>query len=64
MAFLKLEFFLNTSAALFVLQSPVLQFHSGYQTSDLAPVVRRIHLMLSAPPDDKLRAIRNKYSHK
>ncbi|XP_026208169.1 G2/mitotic-specific cyclin-B3 [Anabas testudineus] len=44
--------------------SPILQFHSGYQTSDLAPVVRRLHSMLTTPPDDKLRAIRNKYSHK
>nr|XP_046237546.1 G2/mitotic-specific cyclin-B3 isoform X2 [Scatophagus argus] len=44
--------------------SPILQFHSGYQTSHLAPVVRKLHAMLSAPPDDKLRAIRNKYSHK
>ncbi|XP_070786133.1 G2/mitotic-specific cyclin-B3 [Enoplosus armatus] len=44
--------------------SPILQFHSGYQTSDLAPVVRKLYVMLSAPPDDKLRAIRNKYSHK
>uniref|UniRef100_A0A3Q3GJ37 G2/mitotic-specific cyclin-B2 n=1 Tax=Labrus bergylta TaxID=56723 RepID=A0A3Q3GJ37_9LABR len=44
--------------------SAILQFHSGYQTSDLAPVVRKLHVMLSAPPDDKLRAIRNKYSHK
>uniref|UniRef100_A0A3P8TAN1 G2/mitotic-specific cyclin-B2 n=1 Tax=Amphiprion percula TaxID=161767 RepID=A0A3P8TAN1_AMPPE len=44
--------------------SPILQFHSGYQTSDLAPVVRRLYLMLVAPADDKLRAIRNKYSHK
>ncbi|XP_030609721.1 G2/mitotic-specific cyclin-B3 [Archocentrus centrarchus] len=44
--------------------SPILRFHSGYQASDLVPVVRRIHSMLSAPPDDKLRAIRNKYSHK
>ncbi|XP_040887142.1 G2/mitotic-specific cyclin-B3 [Toxotes jaculatrix] len=44
--------------------SPILQFHSGYQTADLAPVVRKIYSMLLAPPDDKLRAIRNKYSHK
>ncbi|XP_053199285.1 G2/mitotic-specific cyclin-B3 [Scomber japonicus] len=44
--------------------TPILQFHSGYQTSDLSPLVRRLHAMLSAPPDDKLRAIRNKYSHK
>ncbi|TKS93087.1 G2/mitotic-specific cyclin-B3 [Collichthys lucidus] len=44
--------------------SPILQFHSGYQTSDLAPVVQKLHAMLSAPPDDKLKSIRNKYSHK
>ncbi|KAM6908986.1 G2/mitotic-specific cyclin-B3 [Xenentodon cancila] len=44
--------------------SPILRFHSGYQTSDLAPVVRSLHQMLSAPADEKLRAIRNKYSHK
>ncbi|XP_076018541.1 G2/mitotic-specific cyclin-B3 [Genypterus blacodes] len=44
--------------------APILQFHSGYQTSDLAPVVRRLHSMLTAPPDDKLKAIRSKYSHK
>ncbi|XP_044040676.1 G2/mitotic-specific cyclin-B3 isoform X4 [Siniperca chuatsi] len=43
---------------------PILQFHSGYQTSDLAPVVRKLYEMLLAAPDDKLRAIRNKYSHK
>ncbi|KAF7651422.1 hypothetical protein LDENG_00111320 [Lucifuga dentata] len=44
--------------------SPVLQFHSGYQASDLVPVVRRLHSMLSAPPSNKLQAIRSKYSHK
>uniref|UniRef100_A0A8C2WTU9 G2/mitotic-specific cyclin-B2 n=1 Tax=Cyclopterus lumpus TaxID=8103 RepID=A0A8C2WTU9_CYCLU len=43
---------------------PVLQFHSGYQAADLAPVVRKLHEVLSAPPDDKLKAIRHKYSHK
>uniref|UniRef100_A0A8C5DIM7 G2/mitotic-specific cyclin-B2 n=1 Tax=Gouania willdenowi TaxID=441366 RepID=A0A8C5DIM7_GOUWI len=44
--------------------SPVLQFHSGYRTSDLAPVVRKLFVALSAPPDDKLKAVRSKYSHK
>ncbi|XP_028262250.1 G2/mitotic-specific cyclin-B3 isoform X2 [Parambassis ranga] len=44
--------------------SPILQFHSGYQTSDVAPVVRKLYFMLLAPPDDKLKAIRSKYSHK
>ncbi|XP_071759658.2 G2/mitotic-specific cyclin-B3 isoform X2 [Centroberyx gerrardi] len=44
--------------------SPILRFHSGYQPADLAPVVRKLHAMLSAPPDDKLGAVRSKYSHK
>lgn len=44
--------------------SPILQFHSGYQLSDLAPVVRTLYYMLLAPPDEKLKAVRNKYSHK
>ncbi|XP_031707165.1 G2/mitotic-specific cyclin-B3 [Anarrhichthys ocellatus] len=44
--------------------SPILEYHSGYQAADVAPVVRNLHEMLSAPPDDKLKAIRNKYSHK
>ncbi|XP_029382482.1 G2/mitotic-specific cyclin-B3 [Echeneis naucrates] len=44
--------------------TPILQFHSGYQMSDLAPVIKKLYLMLAAPPDDKLRAVRNKYSHK
>uniref|UniRef100_A0A8C7Z6F8 G2/mitotic-specific cyclin-B2 n=1 Tax=Oryzias sinensis TaxID=183150 RepID=A0A8C7Z6F8_9TELE len=44
--------------------SPILQFHSGYQASEVAPVVRKLHLMLQGPADDKLRAVRNKYSHK
>ncbi|XP_062340110.1 G2/mitotic-specific cyclin-B3 [Osmerus eperlanus] len=44
--------------------SPVLQYHSGYDVSQLAPLVRRLHAMLSSPPDDKLRAVRTKYAHK
>lgn len=44
-------------------QAPILQFHSGYQASDLAPVARRLHAMLRAPPYDTLMAVRNKYSH-
>ncbi|MED6243696.1 hypothetical protein ATANTOWER_025357 [Ataeniobius toweri] len=48
----------------FTITSPILQFHSGYQASDLAPVVRKLHSMLLAPTDDKLKTIRNKYSHK
>uniref|UniRef100_A0A3B3U6H1 G2/mitotic-specific cyclin-B2 n=1 Tax=Poecilia latipinna TaxID=48699 RepID=A0A3B3U6H1_9TELE len=43
---------------------PILQFHSGYQVSDLKPVVRKLHSILQAPSDDNLKTIRNKYSHK
>lgn len=44
--------------------SPILQFHTGYAASDLVPVVRRLHAMLCASPDEKLKAIRSKYAHK
>ncbi|KAM9827647.1 G2/mitotic-specific cyclin-B3 [Neosynchiropus ocellatus] len=44
--------------------SPILQFHTGYRSTDLTPVVRKLHKMLSAPPDSKLKAIRGKYSHR
>ncbi|XP_029509098.2 G2/mitotic-specific cyclin-B3 [Oncorhynchus nerka] len=44
--------------------SPILVFHSGYGVSELGPVVRRLYSMLTSPPDDKLLAIRSKYSHK
>ncbi|KAK7909530.1 hypothetical protein WMY93_014214 [Mugilogobius chulae] len=44
--------------------TPCLQFHSGYHLSELSPVVRKLYFSLSAPLDDKLKSIRNKYSHK
>ncbi|XP_055012362.1 G2/mitotic-specific cyclin-B3 isoform X2 [Boleophthalmus pectinirostris] len=44
--------------------TPCLQFHSGYDLCDLSPVVRKLYFSLSAPLDDRLKAIRNKYSHK
>ncbi|XP_071234363.1 G2/mitotic-specific cyclin-B3 [Salvelinus alpinus] len=44
--------------------TPILVFHSGYGVSELVPVVRRLHSMLASPPDDKLLAVRSKYSHK
>ncbi|XP_051579020.1 G2/mitotic-specific cyclin-B3-like isoform X3 [Myxocyprinus asiaticus] len=43
--------------------SACLQFHSGYNGEDLAPVVRKLHHMLSSPPDSKLAIIRSKYAH-
>ncbi|XP_051553976.1 G2/mitotic-specific cyclin-B3-like isoform X2 [Myxocyprinus asiaticus] len=44
--------------------TPCLQFHSGYNVEDLVPVVRKLHHMLSSPPDSKLAIIRSKYAHK
>uniref|UniRef100_A0A3B4B7Y7 G2/mitotic-specific cyclin-B2 n=1 Tax=Periophthalmus magnuspinnatus TaxID=409849 RepID=A0A3B4B7Y7_9GOBI len=44
--------------------TPCLQFHSGYDLCDLSPVVRKLYFCLSAPLDERLKAIRNKYSHK
>lgn len=44
--------------------TPILQFHSGYKLQEVAPVVRMLHDLLSSPANDKLRAVRNKYSHK
>lgn len=44
--------------------TPCLQFHSGYELSDLCPIVRKLYFSLSAPLDEKIKAIRNKYSHK
>uniref|UniRef100_W5K843 Cyclin B3 n=1 Tax=Astyanax mexicanus TaxID=7994 RepID=W5K843_ASTMX len=44
--------------------TPCLEFHSGYNTEDLAPVARKLQHMLSRTPDSKLATIRSKYSHK
>ncbi|TRY81423.1 hypothetical protein DNTS_032192 [Danionella cerebrum] len=37
-----------------------LEFHSGYKAEDLAPLVRKLHDMLSSPADSKLAVIRTK----
>ncbi|KAM9835466.1 G2/mitotic-specific cyclin-B3 isoform X2 [Syngnathus typhle] len=42
---------------------PVLQFHSGYEISELAPVVRKIYAMAAQPPSSELKVVRSKYSH-
>nr|XP_057923108.1 G2/mitotic-specific cyclin-B3 [Doryrhamphus excisus] len=44
--------------------SPILQFHTGYELSDVAPVVWMVYSMMSQLPKDKLSAILSKYSHK
>uniref|UniRef100_A0AAY4BL84 G2/mitotic-specific cyclin-B3 n=1 Tax=Denticeps clupeoides TaxID=299321 RepID=A0AAY4BL84_9TELE len=41
--------------------TPILQFHSSYAVGDLAPVVRKLHHMLSKPSHSKLEAIKSKY---
>ncbi|XP_030649134.1 G2/mitotic-specific cyclin-B3-like [Chanos chanos] len=42
----------------------ILEYHSGYTSRDLGPLVRRLRSMLEQPADDKLRAVNSKYSHK
>ncbi|XP_061922984.1 G2/mitotic-specific cyclin-B3 [Entelurus aequoreus] len=44
--------------------SPILQFHSGYNLSEVAPVVWKVYLMMLEPPNEKLNTINTKYSHK
>ncbi|XP_053330198.1 G2/mitotic-specific cyclin-B3 [Spea bombifrons] len=41
-----------------------LQHYSGYQNADLVPLVKRLNFLLAYPPNDKLKAVKNKYSHK
>ncbi|XP_076145753.1 G2/mitotic-specific cyclin-B3 isoform X1 [Alosa pseudoharengus] len=43
--------------------SPILVFHSGYSVEEVAPVVRKLHAMLKGQSDNKLEAVRSKYSH-
>ncbi|KAG7484262.1 hypothetical protein MATL_G00047340 [Megalops atlanticus] len=42
----------------------ILEYHTGYTVSDLCPLVRSLHSMLAHPTDEKLKAVRSKYSHK
>ncbi|XP_034297657.1 G2/mitotic-specific cyclin-B3 [Pantherophis guttatus] len=44
--------------------SPTLQYYSGYHVPDLLPLVRRLNFLLTCGQDDRLRAVRNKYSHR
>uniref|UniRef100_A0A6I8SGR4 Cyclin B3 n=1 Tax=Xenopus tropicalis TaxID=8364 RepID=A0A6I8SGR4_XENTR len=41
-----------------------LQHYSGYQTKDLLPLVKRLNFLLTHPPNEKLKAVRGKYSHR
>lgn len=44
--------------------TPTLKFYSGYNVEDLYHLVHHLHNMISQPPKDHLKTIRNKYSHK
>ncbi|KAM3827757.1 G2/mitotic-specific cyclin-B3 [Vipera latastei] len=44
--------------------SPTLEYYSGYRVPDLLPLVRRLNFLLICGQDDRLRAVRNKYSHR
>ncbi|MEE6509622.1 hypothetical protein FKM82_027031 [Ascaphus truei] len=41
-----------------------LQHYSGYPASELHPLVKRLNFLLSHQPDEKLKAVRCKYSHR
>ncbi|XP_042878470.1 G2/mitotic-specific cyclin-B3-like isoform X2 [Penaeus japonicus] len=44
--------------------TPTLQYYSGYAMEDLYHLVHHLHQMISQPPKEHLKTIRNKYSHK
>ncbi|XP_066212510.1 G2/mitotic-specific cyclin-B3 [Saccopteryx leptura] len=44
--------------------APTLEYYSGYKTSDLHPLVKKLNILLTLRScDDKLKAVRSKYSH-
>ncbi|XP_065545572.1 G2/mitotic-specific cyclin-B3 isoform X3 [Lathamus discolor] len=46
------------------LQTPTLEYYSGYRSQDLHPLVKRLNFLLTYQPRDKLKAVRTKYSHR
>ncbi|KAG8448083.1 hypothetical protein GDO86_015248 [Hymenochirus boettgeri] len=44
--------------------SATLQHYSGYQIKDLVPLVKRLNFLLTYQPNEKLKAVRAKYSHR
>ena len=46
------------------LQTPTLEYYSGYRSQDLHPLVKRLNFLLTYQPHDKLKAVRTKYSHR
>ncbi|KAM8753153.1 G2/mitotic-specific cyclin-B3 [Rhynchonycteris naso] len=44
--------------------APTLEYYSGYKTSDLHPLVKKLNILLTLrSSDDKLKVVRSKYSH-
>ncbi|XP_039343090.1 G2/mitotic-specific cyclin-B3 [Mauremys reevesii] len=44
--------------------SPTLEYYSGYSSQELHPLVKRLNFLLTYQHDDKLKAVRTKYSHR
>uniref|UniRef100_A0A4X2JVU8 Uncharacterized protein n=2 Tax=Vombatus ursinus TaxID=29139 RepID=A0A4X2JVU8_VOMUR len=44
--------------------TPTLECYSGYQSTDLFSLVKRLNFLLTYQRHDKLKAVRTKYSHK
>ncbi|CAM4624783.1 unnamed protein product [Caretta caretta] len=44
--------------------SPTLEYYSGYSSHELHPLVKRLNFLLTYQHDDKLKAVRTKYSHR
>ncbi|KAM4020234.1 G2/mitotic-specific cyclin-B3 [Anomaloglossus baeobatrachus] len=41
-----------------------LQHYSGYRALDLLPLVKRLNFLIMCQPNEKLKAVRSKYSHR
>ncbi|XP_060612134.2 G2/mitotic-specific cyclin-B3 [Anolis sagrei] len=44
--------------------SPTLEYYSGYKVEDLRLLVKRVNFMLTYSHDQRLKAVRSKYSHR
>ncbi|XP_053554954.1 G2/mitotic-specific cyclin-B3 [Bombina bombina] len=44
--------------------TPTLQHYSGYEVTDLVPLIKRLNFLLTYQSNEKLKAVKNKYSHR
>ncbi|XP_072286753.1 G2/mitotic-specific cyclin-B3 [Pyxicephalus adspersus] len=44
--------------------TPTLQYYSGFQAKDLLPLVRRLNTLLRKQPNEKLKTVWSKYTHR